>query len=218
MPCLKAAVSKVLGLLIVAGALMVKVPQIVKIWNNQSAAGLSFVSVLLDLYAVTAGVAYSYARGFTFSAWGDALFLLIQTVLIAVLVLHYNRSSSTASAFLICFLAILYALVGGMTPVDYLWSMQATSVPIMFLGKMIQAFTNYKNGSTGQLSSMTCFMLLFGSAARIFTSIQETGDNVIIITYSLATLGNAVLVSQFIYYYFTDKKKKTSKKTDKKKR
>lgn len=79
---------------------------------------------------------------------------------------------------------------------------------------MIQAYANYMNGSTGQLSAMTCFMLLFGSAARIFTSIQETGDNVIIITYSLATIGNAVLVCQFIYYYiFVDEKKKLSKKT-----
>lgn len=85
---------------------------------------------------------------------------------------------------------------------------------------MVQAYANYKNGSTGQLSAMTCFMLLFGSTARIFTSIQETGDNVIIITYSLATIGNAILVSQFIYYYMTDdkKKKKVTKKSDKKSR
>lgn len=65
---------------------------------------------------------------------------------------------------------------------------------------MVQAYTNYKNGSTGQLSVMTCVMLLFGSTARIFTSIQETGDAVIIVTYALATVGNAILVSQFVYY------------------
>lgn len=65
---------------------------------------------------------------------------------------------------------------------------------------MVQAYTNYSNGSTGQLSVMTCVMLLFGSTARIFTSIQETGDPIIIVTYALATLGNLILVSQFIYY------------------
>jgi len=199
-PCLKAAVSKGLGLAIVAGSLMVKFPQIIKIVQNKSAAGLSFLSVILDLYAVTTGVAYSYAKGFTFSAWGDALFLLIQTMLIAAMVLHYNYSSNLAAAFVAVFSVVLYALVSGLTPIDVLWSLQAVSVPIMFAGKMVQAWTNYSNGSTGQLSAMTCVMLLFGSTARIFTSVQETGDPVIITTYALATLGNAILVGQFVYY------------------
>ncbi|XP_054284489.1 mannose-P-dolichol utilization defect 1 protein homolog [Macrosteles quadrilineatus] len=202
-PCLKAAVSKGLGLAIVAGSLMVKLPQIIKIVQNKSAAGLSFLSVILDLYAVTTGVAYSYAKGFTFSAWGDALFLLIQTTLIAAMVLHFNYSSNLAAVFVGVFSIILYALLGGLTPLDILWSLQAVSVPIMFAGKMVQAWTNYSNGSTGQLSAMTCVMLLFGSTARIFTSIQETGDPVIIVTYALATLGNAVLVGQFIYYGYS---------------
>lgn len=86
---------------------------------------------------------------------------------------------------------------------------------------MVQAYTNYSNGSTGQLSVMTCVMLLFGSTARIFTSIQETGDSVIIVTYALATLGNLILVGQFIYYAYkvpqtTVKSKKAKKNAAKK--
>lgn len=64
------------------------------------------------------------------------MFLLIQTVLIAVLVLHYNYSSNAAAGFIAVFAAIFYALVGGVTPVDVLWSLQAVSVPIMFAGKV----------------------------------------------------------------------------------
>uniref|UniRef100_A0A1B6FQ98 Mannose-P-dolichol utilization defect 1 protein homolog n=1 Tax=Cuerna arida TaxID=1464854 RepID=A0A1B6FQ98_9HEMI len=215
-PCLKAAVSKGLGLAIVAGSLMVKFPQIIKIWSNKSAAGLSFLSVLLDLYAVTTGVAYSYAKGFTFSAWGDSLFLLIQTLVIAVLVLHYNYSTNLASAFLAVFSVTLYTLLSGLTSIDFLWTLQAASVPIMFAGKMVQAYTNYSNGGTGQLSAMTCVMLLLGTTARIFTSVQETGDTVIITIYALATLGNAILVGQFVYYgYMTTPVTKGSKKAKK---
>lgn len=200
--CIKALISKGLGLAIVAGSCMVKVPQILKILQNSSAEGVSFTSVLFDLYAVVAGVAYAYAKQFPFSAWGDALFLLIQSTIITALVLNYNFSSVSAVSFVVAFSGILFGLVGGFTSLEVLWSMQAVSAPIMFIGKLAQAYANYQNGSTGQLSAMMCFMLLFGSTARIFTSIQETGDPIIILIYSLATVGNGLLVSQFIYYYF----------------
>ena len=49
---------------------------------------------------------------------------------------------------------------------------------MIVVGKLIQAATNYKNGHTGQLSAITVFLLTAGSLARIFTSIQETGDQV----------------------------------------
>ena len=49
---------------------------------------------------------------------------------------------------------------------------------MIVIGKLIQAATNYKNGHTGQLSAITVFLLTAGSLARIFTSIQETGDQV----------------------------------------
>lgn len=83
---------------------------------------------------------------------------------------------------------------------------------------MVQAYTNYSNGGTGQLSLVTCVMLLFGSTARIFTSIQETGDAVIIVTYALATLGNAILVGQFFYYRKSTGKPQSTAKSKKAKK
>lgn len=44
----------------------VKVPQIVKIVKNQSAEGISISGQILELYAVTAYVAYSYVKRFPF--------------------------------------------------------------------------------------------------------------------------------------------------------
>lgn len=44
-------------------------------------------------------------------------------------------------------------------------------------------------------------MLFFGSLARIFTSIQETGDSMMITIYCVSTSANAVIVSQVLYYW-----------------
>lgn len=63
-----------------------------------------------------------------------------------------------------------------------------------------QAKTNYLNKSTGQLSLMTFNMILWGSLARIFTSLQETSDSMMITIFVINTLGAGVIVGQILYY------------------
>ena len=66
--------------------------------------------------------------------------------------------------------------------------------------QVLQALTNFRNQSTGQLSLVTYFLLFAGSVARIFTSIQETGDNTVIATYVTSTVCNMVILGQIVYY------------------
>lgn len=199
--CFKSLLSKVLGYGIVAGSLFVKVPQILKLLSNRSGAGINIFSVLLDLTAITLNLSYSFVKGFPFSSWGDVSFLAIQTAIIAALVLYYNGQIVRVVAFSLSYIVAAYVLMGGITPIDVLWSLQVLNIPILVTGKMSQAYTNLSNGNTGQLSAVTCFMLFFGSLARVFTSIQETGDTLIITTYVLSTLSNGVIVAQLLYYW-----------------
>ncbi|XP_076241621.1 mannose-P-dolichol utilization defect 1 protein homolog [Calliopsis andreniformis] len=202
--CFKATLSKVLGLGIISGSLLVKVPQIVKILKNKSAEGINVFSVLLDLFAITAMASYSFVSGFPFSSWGDGVFLGLQTLAIAVLVIHFSGNTVQATAFFTAYLAVVSTAVSGLTPVHVLWSCQAMNIPIVLASKLMQAYTNYSNGSTGQLSAATGFMLFFGSMARIFTSIQETGDMTMLIMYICSTLANAIIVAQMLYYWNID--------------
>ena len=66
---------------------------------------------------------------------------------------------------------------------------------------MIQIITNFRNGHTGQLSAVTSFLLSLGAIARIFTSIQETGDNVIIMTYVCSSVVNTIIALQVLIYW-----------------
>uniref|UniRef100_A0A669QGN9 Uncharacterized protein n=1 Tax=Phasianus colchicus TaxID=9054 RepID=A0A669QGN9_PHACC len=68
----------------------VKLPQLLKIYGARSGAGLSLGAVGLELLALGGSVAYSVGHGFPFSAWGEALFLLLQTLAIGFLILHYG--------------------------------------------------------------------------------------------------------------------------------
>jgi len=67
--------------------------------------------------------------------------------------------------------------------------------------QLLQLYANYSNGSTGQLSSITQALLFLGAVARIFTSIQETGDQLTIISYVVSTVCNFIIVAQIGYYW-----------------
>ncbi|XP_010360675.1 mannose-P-dolichol utilization defect 1 protein isoform X6 [Rhinopithecus roxellana] len=96
-PCLKILLSKGLGLGIVAGSLLVKLPQVFKILGAKSAEGLSLQSVMLELVALTGTMVYSITNNFPFSSWGEALFLMLQTITICFLVMHYRGQTVKAS-------------------------------------------------------------------------------------------------------------------------
>jgi mannose-P-dolichol utilization defect protein 1 len=74
--------------------------------------------------------------------------------------------------------------------------------------QLIQAATNYKNHSTGQLSAVTCFMLFFGAVVRVFTTIQETGDDILLLTYLCTSTMNGIIAGQVLWYWNADKHKK----------
>lgn len=209
--CFRALLSKGLGYGIIGGSLLVKVPQITKILNNRSAAGLNVFAVLIDLVAITFNLSYSYVSGFPFSAYGDGVFLALQTVLIACLCVHYGGSTARAIGLLMLYGSLCVTLMGGLTPLAILRQMQVLNIPILLVGKGAQALTNYRNGSTGQLSAVTCAMLFFGSLARIFTSYQETGDSMLILTYVISTSANAVIVAQLLWYWNVGAEKKSKK-------
>jgi len=218
-PCLKLFVSRGLGTAIVAGSILVKFPQIIKILSSGDAAGLSFLGVLLELLAVTANGAYSFSQGFPFTAYGEAVFMSFQTSIIAILILWYGGNTLTTILFSAAYGAIVFAITQpGLVPDDVLWYGQAANIPMIVVGKLIQAVTNYKNGHTGQLSAITVFLLTAGSLARIFTSIQETGDQVMILTFVVSSSVNVIIALQVLYYWNTTKQvlKKEAKKKAKK--
>lgn len=68
----------------------------------------------------------------------------------------------------------------------------------------MQAYSNYRNSSTGQLSAVMILMLFLGAAARIFTSYQETGDVLIMAQFAGSFLCNTILMLQIVWYWNND--------------
>ncbi|KAM4713946.1 mannose-P-dolichol utilization defect 1b [Anableps anableps] len=200
-PCLKIVLSKALGIGIILGSVLVKLPQIIKLMGAKSAEGLSFNSVLLELLAITGTMVYSMSNRFPFSAWGETLFLMFQTVTIGFLIQHYRRRTSIGLLFLVLYFILLGVLLSPVTPMSVVTTMQASNMPAIIISRLIQAATNFRNGHTGQLSAISVFLLFAGSLARIFTSLQETGDSLMALTYVISSTCNGIIVLQVVYYW-----------------
>ena len=150
-PCLSLAFSKTLGLAIIAASSVVKVPQILKLLNSKSAAGISFLAYLLEIAADTVGVTYNARGGNPFSTYGEAALILAQNVMVAVLILHYSGKSAMAGAFVAGLAVVGYFLQT--VDMDILAYAQMGAGMMGVLSKAPQIYTVWQQGGTGQLSA-----------------------------------------------------------------
>merc|ERR1712127_594921 len=205
--CLKMVISKLLGYSIVAGAFLLRVPQILKILAAKSGDGISVASEYLMMVAVFASLSYGYFKKFPYSAYGDSYFLFAQSIIVALLVLLFQRKICSAIITLVLVSAASYLLYANMIPEAVILSLNGSGVFLGVASKLNQAWLNFKNSSTGALSAITLILQFLGCVARIFTSIQETGDKQLIMNFTILTAVNGILVAQLFYYWNSDSKK-----------
>jgi mannose-P-dolichol utilization defect protein 1 len=152
--CVKLAVSKGLGIGIIGASSIVKIPQLLKLLNSQSAEGLSFLSYLLESGAYLISLSYNVRHGFPFSTYGETALILIQNIAIASLVLNYSGRQPAIAAW-------IAGLVGAGTLLfnENFVDMEKLSLAMSAAGvlgvasKVPQILTIWTEGGTGQLSA-----------------------------------------------------------------
>ena len=76
--CVKELLVNGINLGILFGAVAIKLPQIFKIVNAKSVAGISESSLALELLSSTCACLYASLMGHPFSTWGEMLFIAVQ--------------------------------------------------------------------------------------------------------------------------------------------
>ncbi|KAK4545471.1 hypothetical protein LTR36_002821 [Oleoguttula mirabilis] len=200
--CMKLAVSKALGIGIIGASSIVKIPQLLKLLNAQSAEGISFLSYLLETASYVISLAYNVRNQFPFSTYGEMALIAIQNVAIAVLVLQYTGRAAAAAVFVAGLAAAGYALYDdSITSMAALRYLQAGAGVLGVASKLPQIVTIFREGGTGQLSAFAIFNYLAGSLSRIFTTLQEVPDKLILYGFVAGFALNAVLAAQMVYYW-----------------
>ncbi|KAI1122075.1 hypothetical protein F5Y10DRAFT_254909 [Nemania abortiva] len=200
--CLKLAISKGLGIGIIGASSIVKVPQILKLTQSKSASGISFLSYLLETSSYLITLAYNIRNGFPFSTFGETALILGQNVVITVLVLNYSGRASMAALFVAALAASFVTLFSpNVLDMPALGYLQAGAGVLGVASKVPQIAAIFQEGGTGQLSAFTVFNYLAGSLSRIFTTLQEVDDKLILYGFIAGFTLNCVLAAQMVYYW-----------------
>lgn len=150
--CVKLGISKALGVGIVAASAVVKVPQILKLVQSQSARGVSLLSYLLETVALLITLAYSARSQYPFSTYGETALIAAQNIAICLLVLRY-KGLTTMSTCLAIALPVVGYVLHSLVDMKMLGYAQAGAGALGVASKLPQILTIYQTGGTGQLSA-----------------------------------------------------------------
>ncbi|KAJ3102435.1 hypothetical protein HDU97_000578 [Phlyctochytrium planicorne] len=200
-PCFSLLISKCLGLGIIVGGSIVKVPQLIKIVQAGSAEGISLVSYLLETFALMVALAYNYRASNPFSTYGEVAFITIQNVAITLLILYYSNRQFVMLFVLVVYQAAMFSLLSeALVNSDLLSLFQWGAILLGTASKLPQILSNFMTGSTGQLSAITMCLQFVGSSARVFTTLREIEDMALIAGSISAAALNAILFFQILLF------------------
>jgi mannose-P-dolichol utilization defect protein 1 len=204
-------IAKLLGVGILLGSIALKLPQILNILLTKNVDGLSEMAFYTEVPMCITTVIYNIHQGNSFSSYGETFAILIQNVILVGLLWRFMKPAPTIHTKM--------AVVGGwfaiavccyqMRPnIHYL--IPLSNLPMMIWSRLLQIISNFQRESTGQLSMITTFLMFAGSAARVFTTIQEVGwDLPLLSGFLISTFLSGVLMAQIVFFTYIVKPKAT---------
>ena len=180
---------------------MLKVPQIANVLFSGSARGLAAASLESTVVGFTIVLAYCVQNGLPFSAYGEAAFLLAQDLLLLGMVYSYNKTSTLRVGLqLSAYLAFVTCLLRGILTLQAINWLYDFHILVFIFARLPQIYKNWSAGSTGELSVISCGMLLVGNAVRIFTSRTE-GSPAMLVGAVIGGALNLTILLQIFYYW-----------------
>jgi mannose-P-dolichol utilization defect protein 1 len=106
------------------------------------------------------------------------------------------------------FVGLFYGYLTQLPP--FYWPvLQMLSMSTNMIGRVPQIYANFSASSTGQLSLPTFLLNFLGSVARVFTTLQDAGNDVVMVSnFALAAALNGALVLQILVYGNADQVKR----------
>jgi len=205
--CLKASISKGLGLGIILGAVVVKLPQIYTIVYNKKFPDT--VSIYGELLSSILATVWFRAQGTPFSAYGEVVILVASNILVVLSVWRFRFPGYTHAGVFFGALAVLSgvslsAAQDGVPSLNLTSSQSSVILQYAFNGifqvarisQIAAIFSGGKEAAEG-LALFSLLLQFAGTLARVFTTAQEVTD-VMQLIFSVA---NAVLNGTVLAQY-----------------
>ena len=212
--CISYLISKGLSIGIVLLSFTSKLPQILYMLKTKEIKGLSYLSIYLDIASTLCYTLYPFHMKYPFLTYGEGLILLFQNIAIFCICWKYDtyqESDKYNMSFSLLLSSFLFLCYKGFFD-ENIWKIIGSASTILSMGSRItQIMESYKSKSTGPLSTITYGLNMLGNCARIFTSLKETKDLIMVGGFVVSFVLNLIIFLQIIHY---NKKGKDSKKEE----
>lgn len=194
--------SSVIGALVLVGSVLYKIPQVLRIIRRRSARGLSILYYALELVGMTFSFVYFARRNYPILSYGETCAVTVSNIIILALILHYGPAQPRwiVTLTLAIYSAAVFYLLSPFAPLSLLMTLQVLSIPLLNLAKVPQILKNHAAQSTGELSQLTLFLQLLGNIARIFTTLAQVRDKLMLASILVAFCFNSVLFGQWVMF------------------
>ncbi|GAB0497606.1 hypothetical protein MMPV_008941 [Pyropia vietnamensis] len=211
--------SRVTGWSVLVGSVAYKLPQIVRLARARSGAGISTAMYLTESAGMLLSTVYCSRRAFPFSTWGEGVFILAQNAVILGLLWLYGQGGANPHTGrrhgrrrrrdAVGVAAAAAALVGFLTAgvdVATLGALQVAAIPFVNVGaRLPQAALNWRRKGVGEQSVVTLALQWVGNLARVFTTLVQVRDPVVLCGSVASAVVNGVLVGQWVWYTRKDR-------------
>lgn len=195
-------IANALGYIIGAGSLLLYTPIAIRLCRQKSANGTTLSTWMLKLCSYTCSDVYSIVKKYPFSTYVDTMTVTVEAAVVLGLVVHYQKQWIDVRLW--AFLASYVILSGYLllaAPPRLVAAGQLASAFLNSAALFPQFVLNWQNKTKGDYSPITAGLATFGCAARIFTVQQLAGsDPVLVSSFGLAFVLNALLLFQILYY------------------
>lgn len=142
---------QVLGILIVLGSCIVKLPQIYNVWKSKSGEGLPVVSSELENYVYLIHVCYGVVNGLPPTAYGEAVASWIQNLILLFMLYRFQKYSMLrASSAILVVAAVVSPVYMGLISrpiMANLYDMNSSIYLVSKLPMILSAFREVRSPS-----------------------------------------------------------------------
>jgi uncharacterized protein with PQ loop repeat len=199
--CYMMLISKFLSTGILTGSVALKLPQILKLMKAKSVEGLSPEAFYSEVPLTILTVMYNYRRGYPFMSYGENVMVMIQNIILVLLLWKYMKPKPSMG-FMISIISLFVGITAicKVLPAQYLYFLPLSNRPLIIYSRMSQIINSYKNSTTGALSVITTTLIFLGGLARVFTTINEVGWDLNLLSgYAIGVTLAGIQLAQVIY-------------------
>jgi mannose-P-dolichol utilization defect protein 1 len=213
--CVKETLNKALGVLVIAISMVLKFPQMLKILQSKSVAGISFLSIYIELYMYGLTLGYNIFHHYPLYMYGEMVFVYIQSIMVFILFWIYSEKQSNLKVMVmfVLFVVAQYGIFADMISEQVYHVSIFVNMGMNVLAKYPQIRLNYVNQSTGQLSFFMVSANTLKSTLRSITMLlDEKSHLTFTISMILGMILNWIVFLQAIVYWNNSVKPEISKK------